>query len=134
MRIIHQLLGLVLGFIIGALTAITSVAAFFAWATIDSKSQRRDKYRAPKMDKPKEEENPLTHLYDTRKEAEEVLDHLIALILEYGAATVQDLRIALGSQSTFAESKKGWKTLQDATVNLTDKSFYIINFPDPINL
>lgn len=137
MKLFYQLLGLVLGFIIGILTATSSLAVLglYIYSTDrKTKNIKRD-YSGPKMNK---QPNPFEHKYESRKEAEEVLDMLMQLITEEGFTTVSDLKIALGMSPTFADSKQGWKSLSGVTVSRVDNPgkapTFLVNFPELINL
>lgn len=50
-------------------------------------------------------------LFDSRAEAEELVEHLNDMIAEYGFATVADMYEYLGLSDTFIDSKYGWVSL-----------------------
>lgn len=133
MRLLYQVVGLILGFIIGLMTAITSLAYFVSKAHYDAKT-REDVKSPPRRGK----DEALDAHYESRLEAEKVLDILSELIMEYGSATVQDLKLTLGLVASFADRQAGWKTLSNTIIQehlgTDDRRFFTINFPDPITL
>ena len=52
--------------------------------------------------------------YDSKGEAEEVLDRLLYIITEYGAATVAEYYSLSGVQPQHTDAKYGWVSLRDA--------------------
>lgn len=67
---------------------------------------------------------------DSRSEAEEVLSHLVDLVIDYGEATVADLYDLVGITGNFTDNKYGWKDLSSASVSVSRvRDGYIINLP-----
>lgn len=64
----------------------------------------------------------------SRGEAEHVLDSLIALIDEYGVATVSDLYDLVGITGNFTDDKWGWYDLRGSAVQRVREGF-LINLP-----
>lgn len=54
-------------------------------------------------------------ILETREEAETVLEHLIALVDEYGSASVADLYDLIGKTPQFTDNKFGWTKLGSAS-------------------
>ena len=57
-----------------------------------------------------------TIVIDNRREAEEVLMHLDALIDKYGVATVGDLHDLLGITGEYTDEKYGWTSIKNAKI------------------
>lgn len=72
-------------------------------------------------------------IFQTRQDAETVLSTLTDLVLDYGEATIADLRGLGGQNSRFTDSKKGWKDLSGTTITRAYKN-YSLNLPEPISL
>lgn len=68
-------------------------------------------------------------IFDTRGEAEEVLDVLCGLIEEYGMVNLTDLYDSVGMPANYTDEKYGWCDLRTATVNGSRTNGYIIKFP-----
>lgn len=74
-----------------------------------------------------------THNFDdisltTRGEAEEVLSHLVDLIIDYGQASVSDLYDLVGITGNFTDNKYGWTDLSSASVS-RGRDGYLLNLP-----
>ena len=67
-------------------------------------------------------------ILSSRGEAEHVLDSLIALIDEYGMATVSDLYDLVGITGNFTDDKWGWYDLRGSAVSRIREGF-LINLP-----
>lgn len=67
-------------------------------------------------------------LLPTRGEAEEVLSHLVDLIIDYGQASVSDLYDLVGITGNFTDNKYGWSDLSSASVTRAREG-YILNLP-----
>jgi len=65
---------------------------------------------------------------ETRGEAEEVLSHLVDLIIDYNQATVADLYDLVGINGDFTDNKYGWTDLRNASVSRV-RGGYLINLP-----
>lgn len=72
-------------------------------------------------------------ILDTRGEAEDVLSHLVDLIIDYDQATVADLYDLVGVTTSFTDNKYGWDNLASATVSRV-RDGYLINLPKTILL
>ena len=68
-------------------------------------------------------------VFDTRGEAEEVLDVLIDLIGEYGMVNLTDLYDSVGLPSNYTDEKYGWCDLRNASISGSRSNGYIIKFP-----
>lgn len=67
-------------------------------------------------------------IFESRGEAEEVLDRLVDLIIDYGMVAVADFYDAAGISSTFADNDWGWTNLSSANVTRV-RGGYLINLP-----
>lgn len=72
-------------------------------------------------------------ILDTRGEAEEVLSHLVDLIIDYGQASVSDLYDLLGMTGNFTDNKYGWTDLRSASVSRV-RDGYVMNLPRAVLL
>ena len=70
---------------------------------------------------------------DSRADAEHVLDTMIDMTREYGAASVGDFCDLVGVDNNFTDYKYGWTDLTKVTVSRT-RNGYVINFPSPTKL
>ena len=70
---------------------------------------------------------------DSRADAEHVLDTMIDITREYGAASVGDFCDLVGVDNNFTDYKYGWTDLTRVTVSRT-RNGYVINFPNPSKL
>ena len=68
---------------------------------------------------------------DSRGEAEEVLSHLVDLVIDYGQATVSDLYDLVGVTGSFTDNKYGWTDLSRASVSRV-RDGYVLNLPRPM--
>lgn len=69
-------------------------------------------------------------IIESRGEAEEVLSHLVDMILDYDTACVADLYDLVGIPTTFVDNKYGWTDLSGATISRV-RAGYMINLPKP---
>jgi hypothetical protein len=72
-------------------------------------------------------------ILDSRGEAEEVLSHLVDLILDYGQATVADLHDLVGIKIEYTDNKYGWQSLNRAEV-VKVRDGWLIDLPKPMQL
>lgn len=72
-------------------------------------------------------------IFDTRKEAEDVLDALNNIISAYGFCTVEDAKTHLDIKTCKYDDNFGWHSLDDAEIYEKNRSFYI-EFPMPEEL
>ena len=72
-------------------------------------------------------------ILDSRGEAEEVLNHLVDLIIDYGEATVADLYDLVGITGNFTDQKYGWTDLRSANVRAV-RGGYLLNLPRTVLL
>lgn len=69
-------------------------------------------------------------LFDTRSDAEAVLDTMNELIETYGVATIADLYDLAGAFSLDIDNEHGWTNIRNAyIIRVYDR--YIIKFPKP---
>lgn len=68
--------------------------------------------------------------FETRQDADEVLNHLFHQIDTYDVATVSDLYSKVGITPKFTDEKWGWVDLRGSTVSRTRNGFRI-ELPDP---
>lgn len=69
-------------------------------------------------------------LFDSRAEAEDVLEDMLQIIEEYGSASVMDLYDLVGCGSSYTDTQYGWFNLGSATVRHV-RDGYFISFPKP---
>lgn len=69
-------------------------------------------------------------IFETRVEAEDVLNSLADLVIDYEQATVADLYDACGIETVFTDNKYGWMDLRSASVGRCREG-YILNLPKP---
>lgn len=67
-------------------------------------------------------------VYTSRAEAEDVLSHLVDLIMEYGEATVAAFYELSRIESNYTDNNYGWTNLRDAYTDRV-RNGYIIHFP-----
>lgn len=67
-------------------------------------------------------------IFDTRNDAEYVLDQLIDLVDEYGSASLQDLYYIIGTDSAHTDANWGWTNLRGAAVVAVAEG-YILDMP-----
>ncbi len=73
-------------------------------------------------------------VFDSREEAEDVLDLLVNLIEDYGEASISDFYDAAGVTSgNFTDNKYGWNNLNNAKITRRGSDFFI-RLPRPIYL
>jgi len=68
-------------------------------------------------------------ILDTRGEADEVLDQLIAIIDEYEVASVADLYDLVGVARNFTDQKYGWDNLSSASIDRVRGGGYVLRLP-----
>ena len=66
----------------------------------------------------------------TRREAEDVLNHLISICDLRGVVTVGDLYVLAGMSKTYTDENWGWRDLRNARVTHT-RIGYILGLPKP---
>lgn len=72
-------------------------------------------------------------IVDTRDEGEEVIDHLLDLIDQYGSASIADLYSLVGIDSVYTDNSYGWNNLSTATITRV-RDGYAINLPRAIEI
>jgi hypothetical protein len=73
-------------------------------------------------------------ILESRGDAEEVLNCLVDLTIDYGQATVADLYDAVGMTGNFTDNKYGWTDLSSASASRTRNGGYVLNLPKPVLL
>lgn len=94
----------------------------------DSRERDRDKDRGRDRDRRNSKHNFDDITLETRGEAEEVLNHLVDLTIDYGQASVSDLYDLVGITGSFTDNKYGWEDLSKASVSRT-RDGYVLNLP-----
>jgi hypothetical protein len=107
----------------------TSYVSYDRYSSRDKKDDRRESYAA---------RNRATHNFDdivfeTRNDAEEVLNSLIDYIEKYDEASVAVLYDLVGVTESFTDHKYGWRNLSSASVSRT-RDGYVLNLPRPLLL
>lgn len=72
-------------------------------------------------------------IFDTRADADRVLDDLRNLMADYGIVTVKDMYEESGLLSDYTNNLYGWYTLKGAHISKVT-SGYRINLPPPVKL
>lgn len=136
MKLIHQILGLILGFIIGILTTLSGLGLLGLWVYSDTKKSKPT-YRGTnhrKSPPTEREEYPLEHVYESLFDAEEMLTMLRAYISNEGKVYLSDLKTSLNQKASLVDQLSGWTDLSKARIVKLREDQYIIEFPDPVNL
>lgn len=134
MRTFNLLLGLLLGLVIGLLSVFGAIGwgllYFMSGSKKDSTPSGVDRTRTYKSETTKGD--AFDHKYDTRAEAEEMIDALKNIIEAEGKVSVADLNIEAGYLPSFADSRRGWKDLSQAHITRDQYgSKFRIVFPTP---
>lgn len=72
-------------------------------------------------------------VFDTRADAEKILDRLLELLNDYGAVTVADFNDLSGVTSTFKDNTLGWTNLDNCYI-IRVRGGYTIKLRSPIIL
>lgn len=70
---------------------------------------------------------------ESRSEAEDVIEHMLDLIDDYGMVSVADLYDLVGIQGTWADNKYGWTNLRNASVS-RERDGYLLKLPKALPL
>ena len=117
-------------------------AIFYGSTSSHKKSSANKPYRVSYSDYyDKDKKSPIkasSYNFDevtlnSRADAEQVLDNMIDITREYGAASDGDYCDLVGIDNNFTDYKYGWTDLTKTTVSRT-RDGYIINFPKPNKL
>lgn len=133
MKTFNLLLGLFLGLVIGLLSTVGAIGwgllYFMTESKKDAKPSGVDRTRWYKSTT---KGDAFDHKYDTRAEAEDMIDALKNIIEAEGKVSVAYLNIEAGYPPSFAGSRRGWKDLSQAhiTRDLYDSKYRIV-FPAP---
>lgn len=84
-------------------------------------------------DRNRSRSNSREFIFDSRGEAEKVLDTLFDLVQDYKAASVADLCSLVGVTGEWTDNKWGWVDLSGSTVKRVHGG-YILDLPKPIYL
>ncbi len=140
MKLIHQILGLILGFIIGILTTLSGLGLLGLWVYSDTKKNppsRQYKYGSKSKSTPEPEEKkdifPLDYVYQTSVAAENVLRILKSYIEIDGKVSLSHLKSASGFSPNLVDRNYGWEDLSEAHV-VADRMGYMIRFPELVYL
>lgn len=71
-------------------------------------------------------------VFESRGEAEEILDRMADLIEMYDVVTVSELYRFVGIQRPFTDENWGWNNLRDARVRMISGGNYVLILPNPI--
>lgn len=93
----------------------------------DNRDDRRDNYRERMRSRFAFDDI----IIDNKGEAEDVLDHLDALIDQYDQASVADLYDLVGVSPEYTDHKYGWTNLANASVERVRGGGYILRLPRP---
>ena len=98
-----------------------------------SSNQRPDSRTRDVVPRNKSRHNFDDIILASRGEAEEVLSHLVDLVLDYGQATVADLHDIVGIPIEYTDNKYGWQSLSRAEVQRVRDGWLIV-LPKPVQL
>lgn len=133
MKTFNLLLGLVLGLVIGLLTSLSAILFGMLYFVTESKKPKTE-YK-PFSKAPMKADVAFNHEYDTRLEAEKMLDFFDEILKKNGHVTVEDVKTATGYPATFADRQMGWKSLNGAKIERPLYHMkYRIFFPTPETL
>lgn len=102
-----------------------SYAAFYK--SSKSSSEKRDVYSFKSSNRYSNDDV----IFETRGDAEDVLDVLVEALDAYGNVTVADFKDAIGVTGDFIDNKWGWVDLKDATIKRV-RNGYLLILPEPI--
>lgn len=142
MKLFYQLLGIAIGFVIGILTAISSLMVFGLWVYSDTKKKPRGSTYKPRSYSPgttkERSANSLRPEFDTQAEADEMLTMLRNLVDEYGYTTFSDLKAGMGFAPVFEDDSWGWVNLKDVYAlqvsHPNESTKYVLKMPEPVKL
>lgn len=135
MKTFNLLLGLLLGLIIGLLSTFGAIGWGLLYFMTESKKDAKPSGVDRTTRKYKARVDAFDHEYDTRADAESMLDSLRDKIDSNKIATVENLKTGLGYPIAFSDRSWGWKNLSQAQImrNYHNDRFKII-FPDPVTI
>lgn len=90
----------------------------------DDSRSRRDRSREDDRRRARLDFDDIT--FDSREEACEVLDHLVDLIADFGAASVHDFYDLAGIDADWTDDKYGWKNLRSAYVDYSRRGYFLV--------
>jgi len=94
-----------------------------------SESRDRDTPRSREVSKTSRARHDFDEIIlETRGEAEQVLSHLVDLVVDYDEATVADFYDLVGITTEFTDNKYGWTDLRNVAVSRV-RGGYVINLP-----
>lgn len=68
-------------------------------------------------------------LFETRAEAQEVLNSLADIIDEYGSASIADFYDLCGVTEQYTDHKYGWTDVSKATINSVRGGYFVVDLP-----
>ena len=110
---------------VGHVNERTSYNAYYKGASRTVAAQRIEREREKESDKPFEFSNLI---FDSRGDAEQVLDRMIDYLEEYEQVSVNELYSLVGKTGNFTDCKYGWTSLAGASVR-RERDGYSIIFP-----
>lgn len=72
-------------------------------------------------------------IFENRWEAEEVLDNMVAAIMEYGSVSIADYYEQVNMPSNFTDNKYGWTNLANAAIERVGGG-YLLKLPPTVKL
>lgn len=72
-------------------------------------------------------------IFDSRRDAEEVKDHLMDRIEEYGVASVKDFYLFSGMPTNYVQDTYGWFNLSEAVIMRVTEGF-MLKLPTPVKI
>lgn len=91
---------------------------------------------SPSRPEPRQFSRPVERDYDeivfeTRVEAETVLDQMYELLSQFGQVTVADLYSLIGRTGSYVDQSFGWNDLQGSRISRTRRGGYAMDIPSP---
>jgi hypothetical protein len=111
-----------------------SYVSYNNYSRRDDRDRDRDRDRRDLSYRDRSRHNFDELIFETRADAEEVIDRLMDLIDEYGQATVANLYDLVGITEEFTDHKYGWTNLRSAHPTRVRDGGYQLNLPRPILL
>lgn len=100
---------------------------------ISTQNARRNVQRKPERVRPSIRSRAYNDdiILSSRGEASEVLDRMLTIIDQYGAASVADLYELCNLQSNYQDNEFGWSDLSQATIHRTPEG-YLLDLPPAV--
>lgn len=135
MKTFNLLLGLALGLIIGLLTSLSAILLGLLYFVTEPKKSKTNTGYRPFTQKREKMDIAFNHEYDTRLDAEKMLELFDEILQSRGRVTVEDVKTATGYPASFADRQVGWRSLYETKIERPlYHTKYRIFFPTPETL